>query len=153
MNERQRRLWAASEAMSLGYDGVTIVANATGMSRVTITQGVNELRREKRITENRCRREGGGRKNNRSCSHRLTPSSNRRPKVTPYRHFVGRRRASGVCAKSSMMKDSTFRPDRFADCYTNCNISSPETASPSKEGRIRTETLNSNSPTSKSENF
>ena len=62
LNERQRRLWAASEAMSLGHGGITAVANATGMSRTTITRGINELQNGKRLAENRVRREGGGRK-------------------------------------------------------------------------------------------
>jgi len=39
-NERQRRLWAASEAMCLGHGGVSAVARATGLSRPTITQGI-----------------------------------------------------------------------------------------------------------------
>jgi transposase len=62
LNERQRRLWAASEAVSLGYGGVTNVANATGLSRTTITQGIAELRQKQRLAPNRVRREGGGRK-------------------------------------------------------------------------------------------
>jgi transposase len=62
LNERQRRLWAASEASSLGRGGVTTVAKATGMSRTTITQGMDELRRGNRLGENRVRRPGGGRK-------------------------------------------------------------------------------------------
>lgn len=74
LNERQRRLWAASEAMSLGHGGITTVANATGMSRTTITQGVDELRNEKRLPENRVRREGGGRKKATEIQPTLLPS-------------------------------------------------------------------------------
>ena len=62
LNERQRRLWAASEASSLGYGGITAVALATGMSRTTITRGINELQNGKRLGEHRVRRKGGGRK-------------------------------------------------------------------------------------------
>lgn len=61
LNERQRRLWAASEAMSLGYGGVSAVARATGISRVTITQGIKELQNGESLSEGRVRREGGGR--------------------------------------------------------------------------------------------
>jgi Rhodopirellula transposase DDE domain len=43
LNERQRRLWAATEARPLGYGGVSIVARATGLSRPTITSGIKEL--------------------------------------------------------------------------------------------------------------
>jgi transposase len=62
LNERQRRLWAASEALCLGYGGVTTVANATGMSRTTITQGMSEIENGTRLAEHRVRCEGGGRK-------------------------------------------------------------------------------------------
>jgi transposase len=62
LNERQRRLWAASEAVSLGRGGVTKVAKATGLSRTTITQGIHELQNERRLPPHRVRREGAGRK-------------------------------------------------------------------------------------------
>ena len=61
-NERQRRLWAASESISLGRGGISIVARATGLSRPTIHKGIKELARGERLAENRVRREGGGRK-------------------------------------------------------------------------------------------
>ena len=61
-NERQRRLWAASEAMCLGYGGVSIVARATGLSRPIIMRGIKELENEDRLSEGRVRREGAGRK-------------------------------------------------------------------------------------------
>jgi hypothetical protein len=44
MTERLRRHWAASEAQSLGRGGVTLVSQATGLSRTTITSGLRELR-------------------------------------------------------------------------------------------------------------
>ena len=44
MDERMRRQWAAAEALSLERGGVTVVANATGLSRTTIGQGMRELR-------------------------------------------------------------------------------------------------------------
>ena len=39
LNERQRRLWAASEMLSLGRGGLSLVSRATEISRVTINQG------------------------------------------------------------------------------------------------------------------
>ena len=72
-NERQRRLWAASEAMCLGYGGISVVARATDISRVTITQGIRELENEDRLPEGRVRREGAGRKK----------SSEQRPELMP----------------------------------------------------------------------
>src|SRR5438552_3970128 len=44
MTERMRRHWAASEALTLARGGISIVAQATGLSRTTITAGVRELR-------------------------------------------------------------------------------------------------------------
>jgi len=62
LNERQRRLWAASEAISLGRGGITRVSKATGLSRTTITQGINDLQSKHRLGQQRVRRVGGGRK-------------------------------------------------------------------------------------------
>ena len=60
--------------MSLGHDGITTVAKTTGISRTTITHGVDELRNEKRLAENRIRREGGGRKKATEHQPTLLPS-------------------------------------------------------------------------------
>jgi hypothetical protein len=43
LDERARRLFAASEARQLGPGGVSIVSRACGLSRVTITKGLREL--------------------------------------------------------------------------------------------------------------
>jgi transposase len=62
LNERQRRLWAASEALCLGHGGVSLVSRATGLSRTTINLGISELESGNTLTEHRVRRKGGGRK-------------------------------------------------------------------------------------------
>ena len=65
MDERMQRQWAASEARDVGWGGITAVAQATGMSRTTITDGLRELMlpEEERAREaSRIRRPGGGRK-------------------------------------------------------------------------------------------
>lgn len=68
LDERSRRLWAASEALELGWGGVTAVASATGMSRTTIRAGLVEIRSQPddenntAPAESRIRRPGGGRK-------------------------------------------------------------------------------------------
>ena len=43
LDERARRVWAATEARALGWGGIARVAEATGMSRVTIANGLKEL--------------------------------------------------------------------------------------------------------------
>ncbi len=65
MNERSRRLWAATEARAIGWGGVSLVAEATGMARNTIAVGIRELSRRGRrsvLDRDRVRRAGGGRK-------------------------------------------------------------------------------------------
>jgi len=62
LNERQRRLWAASEAMCVGHGGVSLVSRATGLSRPTIIKGIKELEHNERLPGKRVRRKGGGRK-------------------------------------------------------------------------------------------
>src|SRR5918993_5530399 len=66
MDERLRRVWAATEAQALGWGGVTAVSAVTGISRTTITAGLAETkRRERGQAESpsvRRRRTGGGRK-------------------------------------------------------------------------------------------
>jgi len=62
LNERQRRLWASSEALELGYGGVSVVSRATGLSRSTISNGIKELTTNHRLPQGRVRRSGGGQK-------------------------------------------------------------------------------------------
>ena len=65
LNERTRRLWAASEARELGRGGITIVETATGMSHTTIRKGIRQLAEqptEELLPANRSRCKGAGRK-------------------------------------------------------------------------------------------
>ena len=62
LDERARRRWAAAEARSLGWGGVTAVAVATGISDRTIRTGIEELDDPDAVPANRQRREGGGRR-------------------------------------------------------------------------------------------
>jgi hypothetical protein len=62
LNERQRRLWAAAEAKSVGYGGISLVHRATGISRRAIHDGMNELAGKwNGLPANRVRRPGAGR--------------------------------------------------------------------------------------------
>lgn len=62
LNERLRRLYAATEAQALGYGGISAVARATGVSRQAIANGLKELAAPDAATAMRIRRPGGGRK-------------------------------------------------------------------------------------------
>jgi hypothetical protein len=43
LDERQRRLWAGAEALAIGRGGISHVAQATDLSRMTVRAGVREL--------------------------------------------------------------------------------------------------------------
>jgi len=62
LTERSRRLWAAAEAKELGWGGVSAVARATGLSRLTIARGLRELEDPQPLEPWRVRRPGAGRK-------------------------------------------------------------------------------------------
>jgi hypothetical protein len=62
LDERGRRLFAASEALMIGLGGVTAASTATGMARSTINRGIKELKAGRRESVGRVRRPGAGRK-------------------------------------------------------------------------------------------
>jgi hypothetical protein len=68
LNERCLRLWAATEARSLGHGGIKAVATACGLSRRSIERGLSELQSQAagdetvQLSAGRVRRPGGGRK-------------------------------------------------------------------------------------------
>jgi len=65
MDERMRRLWAASEAEAIGWGGISAISEATGLSRTTITAATKELKVLEEGGEPlkiKIRRGGGGRK-------------------------------------------------------------------------------------------
>jgi hypothetical protein len=62
LDERGRRLFAANEALALGFGGVTATALATGVARSTINRGIDELQSARNDIDRRVRRRGAGRK-------------------------------------------------------------------------------------------
>ena len=62
LDERGRRVFAANEALALGFGGVTATALATGIARSTINRGIDELQSSGGDIGRRVRRPGGGRK-------------------------------------------------------------------------------------------
>jgi hypothetical protein len=64
LDEHARRLVAASKALELGYGGISRVSRACGLSRVTVTKGIQELQASP-LAPGRIRWEGAGR-------HKLT---------------------------------------------------------------------------------
>ena len=65
LNEYQARLFVAERALQMGRGGISYLSSLTGMSRVTITQGVSELhsaRKLRTVASGRVRSADGGRK-------------------------------------------------------------------------------------------
>src|SRR6266571_1129938 len=61
LDERARRLMAASEALALAYGGVAAVHRACGLSRKAIAKGIREIRSKTRLEPGRIRQRGAGR--------------------------------------------------------------------------------------------
>ena len=67
LDEKTRRLWAASEATSVGWGGVSIVSEATGLAHTTIRRGIRDLEcvalgTDEIVGFSKIRRPGAGRK-------------------------------------------------------------------------------------------
>jgi transposase len=64
LNEKQRRLLLAAEAISLGYGGIQEISEITGVSRRTISKGIKEIESNDAdaLETSRNRKKGGGRK-------------------------------------------------------------------------------------------
>ena len=62
LDERSRRLLAATEARAAGYGGIAAVSQATGVAPSTIARGLQDLAAESPLAPGRVRRAGGGRK-------------------------------------------------------------------------------------------
>jgi hypothetical protein len=67
-DEQTKRAWAATEALSIGRGGISLVSEVTGMSRVTIGNGIKEIKeayedeKDLDLDPKRIRETGGGRK-------------------------------------------------------------------------------------------
>ena len=62
LDERGRRRFAAAEARTAGWGGVSAVARVTGIARSTIDRGLAELVAGETLEDDRVRRPGGGRR-------------------------------------------------------------------------------------------
>ncbi|MDR1934272.1 MAG: ISAzo13 family transposase, partial [Candidatus Accumulibacter sp.] len=61
LDERQKRLFLANEAISYGHGGISLISRMSGMSRTTLTKAITELEHGAQI-DGKTRRSGGGRK-------------------------------------------------------------------------------------------
>ena len=60
LDERSRRIFAATEARTAGYGGIAAVSRATGIAASTIGRGLAELSEAGPLAPDRVRRAGGG---------------------------------------------------------------------------------------------
>lgn len=72
LNEVERRLWAATEAMKIGWGGISLVSKALRISPNTIKRGIQDIATgqvDSYLHANgRLRRSGGGRKSKSNSS-------------------------------------------------------------------------------------
>ena len=68
LDERSKRRWCAAKARAHnrinGRGGITIVSEATGVSRSRIYRGIKEINQNKEEESSKLRKKGGGRKKN-----------------------------------------------------------------------------------------
>lgn len=64
LSERDKRRYAAVEALKLGHGGIRYIAQMLGCDRNTVSEGIKDLQSlpERPAVERRVRRAGGGRK-------------------------------------------------------------------------------------------
>lgn len=78
LNEFERRLWAATEAMKIGWGGISLVSKALRMSPNTIKRGIQEIAMGQVDCDlqanGRIRKSGGGRKPKPTSSKRVSPA-------------------------------------------------------------------------------
>src|SRR5260370_4159650 len=71
LDEKSRRLLVAAECKTWGAGGISLVSQATGVSRQVIRQGLKELDQPPTHPAGRIRRPGGGRKSVKEKDHTL----------------------------------------------------------------------------------
>ena len=71
LDERGRRRWAATEALALGWGGVSIVSEATGLSDRTVRSGILEIQSKNQLDSIRQRHLGGGRRSSKNTQPEL----------------------------------------------------------------------------------
>lgn len=58
LNERQRRIYAATEALKLGHGGIGYIAELLGCHRRTIERGLHDIRQAESLPPRRARKKG-----------------------------------------------------------------------------------------------
>lgn len=64
LSEKDKRNYAASEAIKIGYHGVTEVSERLGINKRTIRQGIKDFNSIEKWKPTKIRKDGGGSKKN-----------------------------------------------------------------------------------------
>lgn len=62
LSEKERRRYAAIEALKIGYGGISYAERLFGANSRTIKRGIEDLKSEELMNQSRIRGKGGGRK-------------------------------------------------------------------------------------------
>ena len=62
LSEKERRRYAAIEALKIGYGGISYIERLLGTNSRTIKRGIKELKSPESMNQSRIRAKGGGRK-------------------------------------------------------------------------------------------
>lgn len=128
LDERARRRWAATEAIAIGWGGVTAVATATGISDRTIRNGIREIRDpDAAFDSSRQRRSGAGRKSHTSTQPGLQAALDaliepltRGSPTSPLRWtcLSTRQLAAELCRQGYEVSSNTVRKELHAMGYS-----------------------------------
>ncbi len=67
LSEKDKRHYAATEALKLPHGGITYISELFGCDRKTIGRGIKELKNPEQIVKDGIRKQGGGRKQSIDC--------------------------------------------------------------------------------------
>ena len=132
LDERGRRLFAATEARAAGYGGIAAVSRATGIAVSTIGRGLKELATAARLDADRVRRPGGGRKPLVAPSERGDPMSPLRWTCKSLRRLAGELAARGHRISHTVVGE-LLKQQKFslqANCKTREGSSHPDRDAP-----------------------
>src|SRR5215210_1917669 len=128
LDERRRRLFAATEARTAGYGGIAAVSRATGIAVSTIGRGLKELATAARLDAERVRCPGGGRKALVAPSERGDPMSPLRWTCKSLRRLAGDLSARGHRISHTVVGE-LLKQQKFslqANCKTREGSSHPD---------------------------
>ena len=144
LDERARRLMAASDAITLGHGGVSLVSRACGLSRKAIAKGIKEIRHGVVLPVGRMRRPGAGRKpitvSDPQLLHTLDAIIDDDTRGDPESPLRWTCKSTRTIAKELVRRQHPVSHVKVASCCTTSITASRATGRPRKGETIRTAT-------------